>query len=119
MKAGMFSIYRWSIITAAPACGLMAQSPGVQMREAFTDLPGVRIWYVDSGRTGTPVVFPHAATGGVRVWENQIEAFTSAGFRFIAYDRRRWGRSVFDASAYWETPEAFNRAVLRFLRRVK
>jgi pimeloyl-ACP methyl ester carboxylesterase len=38
----------------------------------------------------------HAATGSSRVWENQIPAFTAAGFRFIAYDRRGWGRSVID-----------------------
>ena len=68
------------------------------MREAFADLPGARIWYIDSGGSGTPVVFLHPATGSVRVWENQIKAFTSAGFRFIAYDRRGWGRTVVDAA---------------------
>jgi pimeloyl-ACP methyl ester carboxylesterase len=83
---------------ALTATMLEAQAPGVKMREAFADLPGVRIWYIDSGGTGTPVVFLHAATGSVRAWENQIKAFTSAGFRFIAYDRRGWGRSVPAAS---------------------
>jgi pimeloyl-ACP methyl ester carboxylesterase len=69
------------------------------MREAFADLPGVRIWYVDSGGSGTPVVFLHAATGSVRVWEYQIKAFTAAGFRFIGYDRRGWGRTVATANS--------------------
>jgi pimeloyl-ACP methyl ester carboxylesterase len=36
----------------------------------------------------------HAATGSSRVWDHQIPAFTAAGYRFIAYDRRGWGRSV-------------------------
>jgi len=83
----------WSIIAGSllAATTLNAQTPG-----AFADLPGVRIWYVDSGGTGTPVVFLHAATGSVRAWDNQVKAFTSAGFRFIAYDRRGWGRSVID-----------------------
>jgi pimeloyl-ACP methyl ester carboxylesterase len=71
-----------------------AQSP---TRETFAELPGVRIWYSDTGGSGVPVVFLHAATGSSRVWEKQIPAFTAAGYRFIAYDRRGWGRSVIDA----------------------
>jgi pimeloyl-ACP methyl ester carboxylesterase len=66
------------------------------IREAYAGLPGVRLWYVDSGGSGEPVVFMHAATGSVRVWGYQIPAFTEAGYRFIAYDRRGWGRSVID-----------------------
>jgi len=42
------------------------------------------------------VVFLHAATGSSRVWENQIPAFTAAGYRYIAFDRRGWGRTVVD-----------------------
>ena len=33
----------------------------------------------------------HAATGSSRVWEYQIPAFTAAGFRVIAFDRRGFG----------------------------
>lgn len=60
------------------------------------ELPGARIFYQDSGGSGTPVVFLHAATGSSRVWEYQIPAFTAAGYRFIAFDRRGWGRTVID-----------------------
>jgi pimeloyl-ACP methyl ester carboxylesterase len=60
------------------------------------ELPGARIFYQDSGGSGTPVVFLHAATGSSRVWEYQIPAFTAAGYRFIAFDRRGWGRTVVD-----------------------
>ncbi len=67
-----------------------AQAPAY---EGFADLPGVRIWYNDTGGSGVPVVFLHAGTGSSRVWEYQIPAFTAAGYRFIAYDRRGWGRS--------------------------
>jgi pimeloyl-ACP methyl ester carboxylesterase len=70
--------------------GLQAQAPA---HEGFADLPGVRIWYKDTGGSGVPVVFLHAGTGSSRVWEHQIPAFTAAGYRFIAYDRRGWGRS--------------------------
>src|SRR5262249_33524713 len=35
----------------------------------------------------------HAATGSVRAWEYQIPVFTTSGYRFIAFDRRGWGRT--------------------------
>jgi pimeloyl-ACP methyl ester carboxylesterase len=43
-----------------------------------------------------PVVFVHAATGNSRVWEYQLPAFTAAGYRVVAYDRRGFGRSAID-----------------------
>ena len=61
------------------------------------ELPGVRLWYEDSG-SGVPVIFLHAATGSSRVWEHQVAAFTKAGYRLIAYDRRGYGRSGIDAA---------------------
>src|SRR5262245_17050480 len=69
-------------------------SPAV--RETYAELSGVRLSYVDSGGTGVPVVFVHAATGSSRVWEHQIPAFTAAGYRVITYDRRGFGRSAID-----------------------
>jgi pimeloyl-ACP methyl ester carboxylesterase len=41
-------------------------------------------------------VFLHAATGSSRVWEYQIPAFTAAGYRLLAYDRRGWGRTAIE-----------------------
>lgn len=58
------------------------------------ELPGVRLWTVDSGGHGTPVVLLHANTGTVGAWEPQFQAFADAGYRVIAFDRRGWGRSV-------------------------
>lgn len=69
-----------------------AQAPAPAY-EGYADLPGVRIWYKDTGGSGVPVVFLHAGTGSVRVWEHQVPAFTAAGYRFIAFDRRGWGRT--------------------------
>jgi pimeloyl-ACP methyl ester carboxylesterase len=66
------------------------------VREAYAELPGARIFYIDTGGNGVPVVFLHAATGSSRVWEYQIPAFTAAGYRVIAFDRRGWGRTVID-----------------------
>ena len=72
--------------------------PALPAREAYADVPGARIWYLDTGGSGLPVVFMHAATGSSRVWEHQMPAFTQAGYRVIAHDRRGWGRSVVDPS---------------------
>jgi pimeloyl-ACP methyl ester carboxylesterase len=70
--------------------------PAQPLKSGQAALPGVRLHYRDSGGPATPVVFLHANTGTSEVWEHQIPAFTAAGYRFIAYDRRGWGRSAID-----------------------
>lgn len=62
----------------------------------YVELPGVHLWYNDTGGAGVPVVFMHAASGTCDSWEYQLPAFTAAGYRCIAYDRRGWGRSRAD-----------------------
>lgn len=59
----------------------------------YADIPGGRLWFQEFSRHGTPVVFLHAASGTSDSWELQEPAFTEAGYRCIAYDRRNWGRS--------------------------
>jgi pimeloyl-ACP methyl ester carboxylesterase len=59
----------------------------------YLDLPSVHLWFTDSGGSGVPVVFMHAASGTCESWEPQLPAFTAAGYRCISYDRRGWGRS--------------------------
>jgi pimeloyl-ACP methyl ester carboxylesterase len=66
--------------------------------EAYAELPGARLFYLDTEGRGVPVVFLHAATGSSRVWEYQIPAFTAAGYRVVAFDRRGWGRTVTDSA---------------------
>jgi pimeloyl-ACP methyl ester carboxylesterase len=68
----------------------------VRPREAHANLPGVRLWYTDSGGSGVAVIFVHAATGSSRVWEYQLPVFISSGYRVITYDRRGFGRSTVD-----------------------
>lgn len=75
---------------------LLAFSIATAQRETHADLPGVRLWYTDSGGAGDAVVFLHARTGSSRVWEYQIPAFVARGYRVIAYDRRGFGRTVID-----------------------
>jgi len=87
-----------SIAVAAGFAGCLAlgQSNAPAFHEGFIDVPGARVFYKDSGGGGVPVVFLHAYTGNAEVWEQQIPAFTDAGYRFIAYDRRGYGRTVAD-----------------------
>jgi pimeloyl-ACP methyl ester carboxylesterase len=94
------------LLTAAVGLALESTAHRVSARQtakappgAYAEIPGARLWYVDSGGTGTPVVFLHAATGTSQVWEYQVQPFVSAGYRFIAYDRRGHGRTVIDKAA--------------------
>jgi pimeloyl-ACP methyl ester carboxylesterase len=92
----------WGIGAAVLWLGSSSVWPQVSApaaHEAYATLPGARLFYIDTGGTGTPVVFLHANTGSSRVWEYQIPVFTAAGYRFIAYDRRGWGRTEVDSSA--------------------
>lgn len=86
-----------ALVTGLPVTpsGSFAQVPA-PARETYADLPGVRIWYRDTGGTGVPVVLLHATTGSSRVWEYQFPVFAETGFRVIAYDRRGFGRSMID-----------------------
>lgn len=59
----------------------------------YADLPGVQLWYNDSGGTGTPVLFLHAASGTSESWIYQLPVLMAAGYRCITYDRRGAGRS--------------------------
>lgn len=69
---------------------------GPPARRDFANLPGVRLWFTDTGGNGEPVVLLHANTGTSEVWEPQVAAFSKAGYRVIAFDRRGWGRSEAD-----------------------
>jgi pimeloyl-ACP methyl ester carboxylesterase len=60
----------------------------------YADLPGVKLWFTDTGGTGTPVVLLHANTGTSVSWEPQTAAFVREGYRVIAFDRRGWGKSL-------------------------
>jgi pimeloyl-ACP methyl ester carboxylesterase len=75
-------------ITSVLACGQGSLAP----------VPGARLFYRDTGGSGIPVVFLHAATGSSEVWDRQIPPFTAAGYRIIAFDRRGWGRTEIDPS---------------------
>jgi pimeloyl-ACP methyl ester carboxylesterase len=65
---------------------------------AHADLPGVKLWFIDTGGAGSPVVLLHPNSGTSAIWDNQIAALAQAGYRAIAFDRRGWGKSTPDPS---------------------
>ena len=62
----------------------------------YAELPGVKLWFTDTGGAGTPIVLLHANTGTSESWEAQATAFAKQGYRVIAFDRRGWGKSLAD-----------------------
>ena len=98
------------------AFGLLSLFPSLAFAQKYADLPGVRIWYVDAGGSGIPVVFLHSNTGSSANWEHQIPVFTSAGYRFIAYDRRGWGKSVTQPGATSGTGADDLHALMKYLK---
>src|SRR5437870_3936064 len=70
-------------LTVAPEGSVMPSAPAPALRYpegAYADVPGACLYYIDTGGSGVPVVFMHAATGSSQSWEHQIPvcAATSA-----------------------------------------
>ena len=70
-----------------------AQTPPPRFA-GYAELPGVRLWYTDSGGSGVPLVLLHANTGNADSWQYNIPGFVDAGYRVVTFDRRGWGRST-------------------------
>ena len=60
----------------------------------YAELPGVKLWFTDTGGTGVPLVLLHANSGTSAIWENQAAVISRAGYRVIAFDRKGWGKSM-------------------------
>jgi len=63
------------------------------------NLPGVKLYFTDTGGAGTPIVLLHSNTGTSAIWQPQIDGVGRAGYRVIAFDRRGWGRSLADPAS--------------------
>jgi pimeloyl-ACP methyl ester carboxylesterase len=72
----------------------MQNAPLATASGAHAALPGVNLWFVDTGGAGVPLVLLHPNTGTVEIWQPQIGALSAAGYRVIAFDRRGWGNST-------------------------
>lgn len=78
--------------------GLMAGA-AAEAAANYAALPGVKLWFSDTGGSGVPFVLLHANTGNSEIWQNQVSAFARAGYRVIAFDRRGWGKSLPDPAS--------------------
>ena len=92
----------WIGVTVAAAIASLTPAKPSNSAEtpsgAYAELPGVRLWYTDTGGPGDPIVLLHANTGTSASWAKQVTAFANAGYRVIAFDRRGWGRSKAEPS---------------------
>ena len=88
---------RTILLAIALLCLVPTVSPALAQPSstgAYAELPGVKLWFTDSGGKGTPIILVHSNTGTSAVWEKQVAAFSRAGYRVIAFDRRGWGKSI-------------------------
>ncbi|WP_448956331.1 alpha/beta fold hydrolase [Labrys neptuniae] len=70
------------------------------IKEGTIDLGPVRLFYLDTGGTGETVILMHPATASSDAFRTyQIEPFAKAGYRVVAYDRRNYGKSYYDAAS--------------------
>ena len=60
----------------------------------FVELPDMKLWIIDSGGTGEPVILLHPRTGNSEYWQYTVEALAEVGYRAIAIDFPGWGKSV-------------------------
>jgi pimeloyl-ACP methyl ester carboxylesterase len=79
------------IMTAA---GTMVGADAAENSGRYAELAGVKLWLTDTGGTGAPLVLLHSNTGTSAVWQSQVDVFSRAGYRVIAFDRRGWGKSI-------------------------
>ena len=77
----------------------MQNSPLFSQHGKYAELPGVKLWFIDTAGAGVPIVLLHPNTGTSAVWDNQTKAFSEAGYRVIAFDRRGWGKSIADPAS--------------------
>lgn len=108
-----FDSFRRGLAALAPLACILAFVGTARAEDAhsgYIDLPGVKLWVVDTGGTGEPILLLHPRTGNSAIWENQISSFAAAGFRVIAPDKPGAGKSTLAPGAkpvpYAETIDA-------------
>lgn len=98
LRATAGGLFLSLVVAASLAASGQRSAPETPRRE-LASLPGVRLWFTDTGGTGESIVLMHAITGTSESWATQIAAFSKAGYRVIAFDRRGWGRSQADPAS--------------------
>ena len=77
----------------APVWQPMPLPEPVPVTEGYADLPGVRLWYWDTGGDGEVILLAHPGSQSSQIWGYQQPVFAAAGYRVIAYSRRGHYRS--------------------------
>ncbi len=87
--------WHWGVAALAGLV-LLALAPTATRADegSFIELPNARLWVVDTGGSGEPVILLHANTGTAESWQKQLPALAAAGYRAIAIDRPGWGKST-------------------------
>ena len=63
------------------------------VKEGIAELPGTKLWYLDTGGDRPAVVFMHSGLQGAPGFAYQLPVFAQAGYRAIAYSRRGYNKS--------------------------
>jgi len=85
---GALMVLTQSAMSSAPASAQESRP------SAYAELPGVKLWFTDTGGAGAPIILLHANSGTSAAWRDQISGLSQAGYRVIAFDRRGWGQSM-------------------------
>jgi pimeloyl-ACP methyl ester carboxylesterase len=94
IKRRVFLVGALSAITIGSQKTKSASAADNSLSGTHAELPGVKLWFTDTGGTGVPLVLLHPHTGTSAIWESQDKSFSRAGYRVIAFDRRGWGKSI-------------------------
>jgi pimeloyl-ACP methyl ester carboxylesterase len=94
----MFKLASGMMALILTATGTVVTAGAAEEAGTSAELPGVKLWFTDTGGIGPPLVLLHSNTGNSAIWEPQAGAFTRAGYRVIAFDRRGWGKSIANAA---------------------
>ncbi len=94
IKRRVFLVGALSAVTIGSQKAKAAGAADNSLSGTYAELPGVKLWFTDTGSTRVPLVLLHANTGTSAVWASQVTSFSRAGYRVIAFDRRGWGKSL-------------------------
>ena len=64
------------------------------MTASHVDVPGGRLFVIDEGGDGPPVVLLHAGVADLRAWDAMVAPLAAAGYRVIRFDTRGYGSST-------------------------
>ena len=91
-------IWRTLILIVLAGIWFSAGALAADITGRYIELPDVKLWIMDSGGSGEPVILMHPRTGNSEFWQYTLPALSDAGYRAIAVDSPGWGKSiVYDA----------------------